>query len=146
LVIEKATELGVDTISFLHTMNSERHQVKMERLERVMISAAKQSLKMHFPVLKPMVVFKKYLIDKENIDAVKAFGHCREGEKEVLNEYLPKVKNKKIILMVGPEGDFSKEEVALALDNNWTPLTFGNQRLRTETASIFACSAVHLLV
>ncbi len=139
--LEKATEIGIDEISFLNCEKSERRVVKLERAEKIVVSAMKQSVKAFLPKLNEMVDFKKF-IKSQNAEA-KFIAHCRDGEKQNLKDCITNHKN--ILILIGTEGDFSEAEVNLATENGYTSVTLGKSRLRTETAGIVACHTVNLL-
>lgn len=134
--VEKAVEIGVGKISLIHCEHSERSRAKVERLEKLAISAMKQSLKLHLPAIGELVDFEKWL---ESASAeIKCIAHCYEGEKRFLKNVLKP--GKTACIAIGPEGDFSKEEIKLALTHGFVPVSLGNSRLRTETAAL---AAVH---
>lgn len=139
--LEKATEIGIDEITPIICRFSERKIVKPERLEKVIVSAMKQSIKAFLPKLNDVCTFDEFI--KENKATQKFIAHCYEGEKELLQNIYEKGSHS--LVLIGPEGDFSKEEVELALKNNFTPVSLGNSRLRTETAGIVACHTINLL-
>lgn len=140
--VEKSTEIGVNRIIPLLCHHSERKEIKVERLEKIAISAMKQSLKAVLPIIDPMTTVKK-IITKSNT-AQKFIAYCDESipRKLFCNEYKP---NEDCIILIGPEGDFSKEEITLALDNGFIPISLGDNRLRTETAAIAACHTCHII-
>lgn len=139
-LVEKAVEIGVDRIVFLDCEHSERRVVKPERIERIMVSAMKQSLKSRMPELTEMMPFSDFV--KEPGGGMRFMGYCdsdflrREFDKEY--DGMSDVE-----LLIGPEGDFSPAEVSLAVDAGFIPVTFGNTRLRTETAALYALCATH---
>ncbi|MEG1642785.1 MAG: 16S rRNA (uracil(1498)-N(3))-methyltransferase [Bacteroidales bacterium] len=138
---EKCTELGIDAISLLNCRFSERKDVKAERLDRVLISAMKQSLKYTKPKLSVVTPFKEFI--KHPFDGYKFIAHCHEGEKPLLKEaYKGGVD---CLIMIGPEGDFSTEEVAMAKDAGFIEISLGKSRLRTETAGVAACHTIQLI-
>ena len=142
-MIEKAVEIGVDKIVLLKCERSERKVQKIERLEKIIISAMKQSLSVYKPELTEMLDFRKFI--KENIPEIqKFFGYCSENypKKSFVKECR---KDTDTIVMIGPEGDFTEEEVKLAVENGYIPVTFGEKRLRTETAGVFAVTAVNVI-
>ncbi len=139
--LEKATEIGMDEIIPLISRYSERKEIKPERLEKVMISAIKQSIKAYLPTLQPLQSFKT--IVKSPFDGQKFIAHCNEGEKFLLRDSV--VKGKEVLILIGPEGDFSNEEVELAIKEGFVPVSLGNSRLRTETAALVACHTVNLI-
>lgn len=139
--LEKCTEIGIDEITPLLCDHSERKIIKEERLEKVIISAMKQSLKAYLPRLHPLTEFSRFVKNHEN--TLKCIAHCDEGNKKLLHEiYFP---GRDITVLIGPEGDFSSNEIKLALEQNFIPVTLGESRLRTETAGIVACHSIHLL-
>jgi len=142
MFLEKATEIGIDRIIPLECANSERRIIKHERLEKVVTSAVKQSLKAYHPGLDHMTQFS----DVVNADfaGIKLIAHCREDDgKMLLRDAVEKHEN--VLILIGPEGDFSKEEIFEAESKGFIPVSLGNTRLRVETAAIVACHAVALL-
>lgn len=140
--IEKATEIGIDEITPLLCRFSERKNVKDERLEKIIVSAAKQSKKAYFPVLNPLTPFDQFLKSAKAENCYIA--HCYEQDKKHLSTELKGQKD--ILVLIGPEGDFSKEEVESAMKAGFVPVTLGDSRLRTETAGLVACTTVQLCV
>jgi 16S rRNA (uracil1498-N3)-methyltransferase len=132
MVLEKATELGITEITPILCQHSERNVIKPERLEKIIIAALKQSKNVWMPKLNPLTQFK--LLIKENGSAQKLIAHCEQGQKKHITEII--AKGKDTILLIGPEGDFSSEEIDVALSNNYIPVSLGNTRLRTETAAL----------
>ena len=141
---EKATEIGVDRISPLFGDYSERKVFKPERIERLLVSAAKQSHKGAIPELAPAATVKEFL--QQNREGLKLICYCDEATgKTDIKEVLYQVPaQSKITIMIGPEGDFSRAEVALAIERGWQPVSLGDSRLRIETAAIVAAAAVYL--
>jgi 16S rRNA (uracil1498-N3)-methyltransferase len=140
--IEKAVEIGIDEITFIKCEHSERKQLNMERIERIAISAMKQSLKAYLPKINPVTDFKNF-ISNTNKEVHYFVAHLESGEKKHLKEAMER-KGKSCIL-IGPEGDFSPSEIEIALKNNFSPVTLGPSRLRTETAGIIACHTINLI-
>ncbi len=138
--LEKATEIGIDEITPLLTDHSERKTIKPERLEKILISAMKQSLKAYLPKLNKMVSFAEFL-EKCTIQN-RFIAHCYEGDKPHLKKVIKP--NQDAIILIGPEGDFSMEEIELAKEIGFTEISLGSARLRTETASVVACNIVSL--
>lgn len=136
--LEKATEIGINEITPIICENSERRVVKNERLEKVLISAMKQSNQFYLPKLNEAVSFKNFI--NKNIEGNLFIAHCENSKKETLKNALKKVKN--LTLLIGPEGDFSDKEITLALKNNYKAVSLGNSRLRTETAGVVAVHSV----
>jgi 16S rRNA (uracil1498-N3)-methyltransferase len=146
---EKATEIGIDELSLLNCQHSERGVVKTERLEKVLVSAMKQSVKAYLPQLNEIIDFKKFIAGTADFKGQKFIAHCyspmsnKEIEKPLLKE-LYKLKQD-VLILIGPEGDFSVEEVQLALGKDFQEISLGPSRLRTETAALTACLTVHIL-
>jgi 16S rRNA (uracil1498-N3)-methyltransferase len=140
---EKATELGLDVISPVIGNHSERKVFKSDRLRRILLSASKQSLKGAVPVVNEPVSVRQFIADAP-ADALKLICCCFEGEtpRTSINDAL--CLDKKIIILIGPEGDFSREEAALAVAAGFIPVHLGPSRLRTETAALTAVQAVYL--
>ena len=139
--LEKATEIGVSEITPIICEHSERKIIKKERLEKVLIAAMKQSKRLYLPKLNEAIPLNKLL--KTNLNGLKFMAHCEETEKQTLKNQV--VKDKDVIVLIGPEGDFSISEISLALKNNFLPVALGNSRLRTETAGIVAVHTVALI-
>jgi 16S rRNA (uracil1498-N3)-methyltransferase len=142
--LEKSTELGIDKITPLLCFQSERKQIKPARLERVLIAATKQSLRLWKPVIEELTNLKNFL-NSEHPEKQKFIAHCEESNRKMLLETLQKKDNNNdVLILIGPEGDFSQEEIKLALKNKFIPVSFGENRLRTETAGIYGCMAVKM--
>ena len=140
--VEKAVEIGVSKIILVHCENAERPIVKLERLQRVAISAMKQSLKFYLPEITALVSFKTLLA--EHHSGMKCIAHCADdAEKKLLKNILPKGSD--ALICIGPEGDFSAAEVALAKQNGFLACSLGNSRLRTETAGMAAVHTFDLI-
>lgn len=138
--LEKATEIGVSEITPIICDHSERKVIKEERYEKILQSAMKQSLKAYLPVLNPAVSLKDFLRTKNESDSLKFIAHCEETDKKSLKSLLLPKKNTTIL--IGPEGDFSSEEIDLAIKSGFLPVALGESRLRTETAAVVACHSV----
>ncbi len=139
--LEKSTEIGISEITPLLCEHSERKIVKNDRLERVIISAAKQSVKAFFPKLNSLQEFNLLVTSK--FDGEKYIAHCNKQDLPLLKNVIS-LKGKSLIL-IGPEGDFSPKEVSFALENGFKEISLGTSRLRTETAGIVACDTVSIL-
>ena len=158
--VEKAVEMGIDEITPIVCRFSERKILKPERLQKIILSAAKQSLKAYLPKLNGICGFEEFIRSLSVIRSLsevearpdtlrlrsandKYIAHCYEGKKTLLqNAYK---QGDSALILIGPEGDFSKEEVELAVKNGFQPISLGNSRLRTETAGIAACHTINLL-
>jgi 16S rRNA (uracil1498-N3)-methyltransferase len=140
-LVEKCVELGVDTISFLQCDRSERKHFKTDRLEKIAVSAMKQSLKMYLPEIRDMISFEKFVSSQQ---ATQKFIGYLDNEKKY---YLSEVANPgmEYCMLIGPEGDFSPKEVELALQQDFVPVSLGESRLRTETAAMAACHILNLV-
>lgn len=137
---EKATEIGIDEISFLNCRFSERKVLKVERIEKIVVSAVKQSLKARKPQINEMISFDKFV--RQDFPGDKFIAHCYAGEKPLLKDVLSN--DRDTLVLVGPEGDFSPEEVELALSCGFRPVSLGMSRLRTETAALVAAHLMNL--
>ncbi|MDX2048138.1 MAG: RsmE family RNA methyltransferase [Chitinophagaceae bacterium] len=135
--LEKATEIGVNEITPLLCERTERQQFRYERLKSIMISAMLQSRQVWLPELKEPEKFADYIKTSGETGQLKLIAHCTEAEKKKLNDFHFSAFSKCRIL-IGPEGDFTGEEISLALQHNYIPVTLGETRLRTETAGIVA--------
>jgi len=136
--LEKATEIGINTITPIICDHSERKIIKPARFERIIQSAAKQSLSCYLPKLNEAMAFKSFI--KQDFSGQLYIAHCEETNKKSLKNAL--APNQDITILIGPEGDFSIKEIELALQNKFIPVTLGDTRLRTETAAIVACHSV----
>ena len=138
--LEKSTEMGIHKITPIICEHSERRKVNLDRFERIIQSAMKQSLQYYLPKLENPVSFKDFI--STEIKAEKFIAHCEKTEKELLkNKLQPKTK---VLILIGPEGDFSSEEIKKANSSGFKSISLGNNRLRTETAAIAACHTVYL--
>ncbi|MGJ8550413.1 16S rRNA (uracil(1498)-N(3))-methyltransferase [Winogradskyella wichelsiae] len=139
--LEKATEIGIETITPIFCDHSERKIVKLERFEKILQSATKQSLQYYLPKLNDPMSFKDF-ISQGFTDQI-FIAHCEETDKKSLKSQLKPASN--CTILIGPEGDFSAKEIEMALQHNFIPVTLGETRLRTETAAIAACHSVAFL-
>ena len=135
--LEKATEVGISEVYPLLSEHSERKEIKQEREQKVITSAVKQSLKAYHPILHPMTRFKDVVTMP--FDGDKFIAHCNSEVGDV-RKYLGSLikKGANTLILIGPEGDFSEEEIIFAIDNGFKPITLGKERLRTETAAVVA--------
>lgn len=141
-LVEKLTEIGVNQIIPLLCRYSERKEIKTERLEKIAISAMKQSLKTVLPTIEQMTNIKKVI--SECNATQKFIAYCDQSIPRLLfsKEY---VADKDTIILIGPEGDFSQDEIKYALENGFKPISLGDNRLRTETAALVACNTCHII-
>lgn len=138
--VEKATEIGFDELTFLHCRFSERKVIKTERITKIMVSAIKQSLKARIPRLNEMTDFNRFIT--QPFRGQKFIAHCYEGYKPLLKEVIQRGED--ALVLIGPEGDFSPEEVKTAAEHGFIPISLGPSRLRTETAALVACHIMNL--
>lgn len=139
--LEKAIEIGVDEVSFLFSDHSERDVLKMERMERVAISAMKQSQKAALPILNPMTKFRDFI--NRPFFGEKFIAHCEDGEKIHLLDSM--TAGQDALVLIGPEGDFSPNEIEMAFKAGFKPTSLGPSRLRTETAALVAVHIMNLV-
>jgi len=139
--LEKVTEIGIDRVTPLLCRHSERKEIKNDRLEKVMVSAMKQSLKAYLPKLVELTKFNEFI--KQPFEGQKFIAHCEEQHRELLKNVMELSKN--YLILIGPEGDFSPEEIELAIAFGFLPVSLGDSRLRTETAGVVACHTLNLL-
>ena len=139
--LEKCTEIGIDEITPILSEHSERKAIKPERLEKVLMSAMKQSLKAYLPKLNSIISFNDFITNSKYQN--KYIAHCNDGDKLHLKDSIQK--NNDTLILIGPEGDFSPEEVTKAKENGFKEISLGTSRLRTETAGIVACHIVNLV-
>lgn len=136
--LEKATEIGIDSITPIICDHSERKFIKTDRYEKILQSAMKQSLSAFLPKINPTVTLKAFL--KNDFAGQLFIAHCEETNKKSLKHELKP--NNSTTILIGPEGDFSTQEINMAIEKKFTPVTLGTTRLRTETAGIVACHSV----
>ena len=136
---EKATEIGFDELTFLNCRFSERKVIKTERISKILVSAIKQSLKARLPQLNEMTDFNKFIT--QPFKGQKFIAHCYEGEKPLLKDVFHKGED--ALVLIGPEGDFSEEEVKKAIGKGFRPISLGKSRLRTETAALVATMVIN---
>ena len=136
--LEKATEIGINSITPIICDHSERKVIKTDRFERILPSAMKQSLNCYLPKINNAIAFKDFIVQDFIGDLFIA--HCEETDRKSLKKQLKPKTN--VTILIGPEGDFSVKEIEQALQNKFIPVTLGETRLRTETAAIVACHSV----
>ena len=139
--IEKATEIGIQAITPIICQRSERREVRKDRLEKVVLSAAKQSLHLHLPVVNEAVSFKEFLKVKTSNPIQKFIAYCEERTQHLKTLI---ASTQSIIVLVGPEGDFTIEEVTAAKESGYMPVGLGESRLRTETAGLMVAAIYQL--
>lgn len=141
--IEKCVEIGVDEITPLLCRFSERKQLRTDRLEKIILSAAKQSLTPYLPVLHELTPYDSFVREQAKLNQQNFIAHCYKDEKRFLKDEMELSRD--VLVLIGPEGDFSEKEVADALALGFVPVSLGNSRLRTETAAVVACHTAVLL-
>ena len=139
--LEKATEIGIHEITPIICDHSERKVYKIDRAEKIIQAAMKQSLHYYIPKINEPISFSQFV--KSNIERQKFIAHCEETDKKSFKNEVKK--EEKITILIGPEGDFSTKEINLAIENHFIPVTLGNTRLRTETAALVACHTIALI-
>jgi len=136
--LEKATEIGIHEITPILCDRSERKVINQERFEKIILTAMKQANVLFLPKLNKFKTFKEFMQVKN--EGMQLIAHCEETSKKSLKSVLKP--NQNVTLLIGPEGDFSEKEIQLATTQNFTAVSLGNTRLRTETAAIVACHSV----
>ncbi len=140
--IEKSVEIGIDEITPLICRNTEKPGIKRDRLNNIIISAMKQSIKAFRPVLNEPVTFSEFI--RSDFSSRKMIAHCNPAFKRDKIDQVCE-KNNDAVILIGPEGDFSEDELTVAFENNYKSIHFGSSRLRTETAGIAACHSVYFI-
>jgi 16S rRNA (uracil1498-N3)-methyltransferase len=140
--LEKATEIGIQEITPIICQRSERKEVNRARSERVLVAAAKQSHHLYMPKLNEACLFEQFLQKTATFNTQKCIAHCLDEDKKSLQQVYEKGKD--ILVLIGPEGDFSEMEIDAALKAGFLPVSLGESRLRTETAGIVACHTIVL--
>ena len=141
-MVEKCVEIGINEISFIQTRYSERKEIKTVRIEKIAVGAMKQSLKAFLPKINEMISWKEFL-KKDYSENFKMIAHLEEGNRKLIQQIAePKLR---YAILIGPEGDFSTEEINQALEKGFFSVTLGDSRLRTETAGLVACHALNII-
>ncbi len=139
--VEKCIEIGIQEITFLNCARTERNKLNMDRIERIAISAMKQSLKYWMPTLNELVDFKTFVSSCK--EQSKMIAHLNEGERHFINTL--QHEQPSYCMLIGPEGDFTDQEVDQAITAGFIPVSLGDSRLRTETAGMVSCVQLNLL-
>jgi 16S rRNA (uracil1498-N3)-methyltransferase len=142
--IEKSVEIGVDTITPLLCRRSERRVLKTDRLHKLIISTMKQAMVLHQPVLNELTDFRKFITGLSGAYKNRFIAYCEDPGRKSLKKTL--TPHADVVILIGPEGDFSPEEIKEAVENQFVAITLGPNRLRTETAGIVACHSINLLM
>lgn len=139
--IEKAVEIGISEISFIRTTNSERKILKLERLTKIAVSAMKQSHKFYLPTINPLQSLDEFteLVNED----FKLIANQVEGKMNYINKVVSPTNS--VCILIGPEGDFTTEEIKKIQEKEFTPISLGPHRLRTETAALYACMEANIL-
>ncbi len=136
--LEKATEIGIDSITPIICHHSERKTINTERFEKILLSAMKQSAQYYLPKLNAQIPFMEFV--KQDFAGQKFIAHCEDSQKTTLKNALQAQND--VLILIGPEGDFSVKEIETAVKSRFIPVTLGTTRLRTETAAVVACHSV----
>lgn len=139
--VEKATESGIEEITFLNCSHSERKIIKEERMKKVMIAAMKQSLKPFVPILNPLTDFNEFVERQQNCSKL----ICATSAPVTSTLHKNYHKGNSLLVLIGPEGDFHEKEISLALKNNFQLTNLGEARLRTETAALTVCTIYNFI-
>ena len=139
--LEKSVEIGIDEITPLLCSRSERKGIKPERIEKIILSAMKQSVQAYRPKLNPLIPYQKFI--QQEFNGKKIVAHCGEGSKPLLKEIL--APGNRTLIMIGPEGDFTPQEIDKAMKRDFIGTDLGPTRLRTETAGVVACTTISLV-
>lgn len=139
--VEKAAEIGIDEISPIFCRFSERKVLKTDRLQKILVSAMKQSKQPFLTRLNEPCSFAE-LVARAN-DSQKFIAHCHDGQRKLLSHQIQK--SSSVLVLIGPEGDFSEQEVQLALDGGFEAVSLGETRLRVETAALVACHTAAII-
>lgn len=140
--LEKATEIGIDTITPLLCERSERKDIKVDRLQKIVISAMKQSVKAYLPIINEIQPFKNFIKSAHQSD-FKAIAHCNSRNLTPFQQLINR--GRSVLILIGPEGDFTPAEVNVALSSGFNEVSLSTSRLRTETAGIVACHTANLI-
>lgn len=141
-LIEKAVEIGIDRITLLVCQHSERTTVNIDRLEKIAISAMKQSLKAYLPLIETLS-FNDFMQQAATFEGLRFIAHCEGNQRTPIQSLLTPQQH--VMILIGPEGDFSEQEVQQALSQGFAAVTLGDSRLRTETAALYTVVAANLL-
>ena len=141
--VEKSIEIGIDEITPLICYRTEKQSIRAERIEKIIISAMKQSLKAIGTVLNPPCSFNEFI--SKSADSIKMIAHCNESFSDRVSISQTYKKGDNAVIIIGPEGDFTETEIDVAKGHNYQPTHLGKSRLRTETAGIIACHLVYFM-
>lgn len=139
--VEKAVEFGITEITPIISEKTEKKHLKIDRLQKIALEAMKQSLHCFLPQVNESVSFNEFV--SANINKNKFIAWCGDADKQVLNSEL--LNSNDIVFLIGPEGDFTQKEFQFAKENNFSPISLGNYRLRSETAAVYVCSSMNFV-
>nr|WP_314558928.1 16S rRNA (uracil(1498)-N(3))-methyltransferase [uncultured Capnocytophaga sp.] len=142
--LEKATEIGINEVTPIICEHSERTIIKTERFEKIILSAMKQSLQYYLPKLNAPINSNTFFKQIEDSSTAKYIAHCQENQKVLFSQAI-KPSQQHITVLIGPEGDFSSNEIEKALSLGFQPISLGDTRLRTETAAVVACHTIRVV-
>jgi len=141
--LEKATEIGIAQITPIITQRSERDKIKQERLQKIILAAMKQSLRLWLPKLNELISLKDFFTHDSRLTTHDFICHCQSQNLPSLASLYKRGEN--VLIMIGPEGDFTSEEITLAEQNGFASVSLSESRLRTETAGIIALNTIQIL-
>ncbi len=141
--VEKATEIGIDEITPIICERTEKNKINIERINRISISAVKQSLQTTLPIINKAIYFNDFITIQSNNNLSKYIAWCETDKEVLLKNAITKSENS--LILIGPEGDFTKEEINNAKKNNFVPISLGQARFRTETAAFVACNTIFII-
>lgn len=141
-MLEKCTEIGVDEITFIEAENSERDKINKERSEKILVQSIKQSKQYWLPQLNNIISLKE-LLNKEIVQTTKFIAWCKTDSTQGLAKQLQQHKDHSIMVLIGPEGDFTHNELIQCESKGFIPVSLGNTILRTETAAMYACTVIN---
>ncbi len=143
-LLEKATEIGIHEITTLRCKRSERKQVRLDRLEKILVAAMKQSMNLWLPQLHELTDFEAFLQEQALVaDQINLIAYCNDENLPLLKTIYPPQSN--VCILIGPEGDFTEEEVKFAKAQGFKGISLGKSRLRTETAALMVVATINLL-
>lgn len=143
-LVEKLVEIGIDDFVPVRCSRSERKELKTERLEKIAVSAMKQSLKAVLPNIHPLVSLNEFLNSISRTECCRYVGYCDENTpRQLLSKVYEPCRD--VVILIGPEGDFTSEEIEACIAAGFVPVTMGDNRLRTETAALVGCDTIHIV-
>ncbi|PPK94859.1 MULTISPECIES: 16S rRNA (uracil(1498)-N(3))-methyltransferase [Nonlabens] len=140
--LEKATEMGIASITPLLCDHSERKKINLERFKKIIVSAMQQSNQFYLPQIKELTVFNQFL--ENPVMGVKCIAHCEETDKKLLTHIINREQD--LTIIIGPEGDLSSREIEAAINTGFSPVSLGTKRLRTETAGVYAAAVFNSFI